>query len=89
MMATALLYREVDLCIHGLWHRSRMDNTWYCKAGFSPSSSYLGRISLHQRQKKACAREDKAVPRRNAKVLVVLGGTEQYLISLAALAVSR
>lgn len=71
MMATALLYTEVDLCIHGLWHRSRMDNTWYCNAGFSPSSSYLGRISLHQRQKKACAREDKAVPRRNAKVLVV------------------
>lgn len=27
MMATALLYREVDLCIHGLWHRSRMENT--------------------------------------------------------------
>lgn len=89
MMATALLYREVDLCIHGLWHRSRMENTAMQDSLRHPLTSYLGRISLHKRQKKACAREDKAVPRRNAKVLVVLGGTEQYLVSLAALAVSR
>lgn len=71
------------------WIMAQITYGQYCNAGFSPSSSYHGRISLHQRQKKACAREDKAVPRRNAKVLVVLGGTEQYLISLAALAVSR
>lgn len=68
------------------WIMAQITYGKYCNAGFSPSSSYLGR---NKRQKKACAREDKAVPRRNAKVLVVLGGTEQYLVSLAALAVSR
>lgn len=56
------------------WIMAQITYGQYCDAGFSPSSSYLGRISLHKRQKKACAREDKAVPRRNAKVLVVLGG---------------